>query len=182
MNDLHLPPIKMKTREELQRLKAQEDTKRLITRAMGRGPEPLDRNVKAWLKPPENEKSVYLDYQRLIETQNEKSEKNKDIIKDILNQAKTSVETGKISFGKKIMLQLAPKPTSQQTISNQEYIKIKHLLDVRLVDFKFSSGKEYLDGIRDDCKAALKAKFLFERETRITKEVIENPKTTRKER
>jgi hypothetical protein len=80
---------------------------------------------------------------------------------DIINQAKTVAETSRISLGKKIMLQLTPKPNSTEAFTSVSYEKVKDLLDVRLVDFKYKSGKEYLDGIKSELKDTLRSIMRF---------------------
>lgn len=45
----------------------------------------------------------------------------------------------------------APKPLPTHACTHAEYAKIKPLLNVRLLDYKVNSGKEYLDAVRQDC-------------------------------
>jgi hypothetical protein len=87
-----------------------------------------------------------------------------------------------MSFGQKLMLQLAPKPHSKLVFTSIEYMKIKSLLDVKLVDFKFATTKDYLIGMKNDIKMNIIQLLRFTREIKMTKEVIENQKTLRQER
>ena len=87
-----------------------------------------------------------------------------------------------MSFGQKLMLQLAPKPHSQLVFTSIEYMKIKNLLDVKLVDFNYATAKDFLVGMKIEIKTNMIHLLRFTREIKITKEVIENQKTLRRER
>ncbi len=53
---------------------------------------------------------------------------------------------------------------------------------MRLVDFKFKSGREYLDGIKNELLDTLRTIMRFQREIKLTKEILANPKTIAREK
>jgi hypothetical protein len=53
---------------------------------------------------------------------------------------------------------------------------------VRLVDYKFSSGKEFLDGVRQECIELIRQSNRYDREIKATRIALANPKTVTRER
>lgn len=53
---------------------------------------------------------------------------------------------------------------------------------MRLVDFKFKSGREYLDVIKNELLDILRTIMRFKREIKLTKEILANPKTIAREK
>jgi hypothetical protein len=64
---------------------------------------------------------------------------------------------------------------------NFDYSKVLPLLDVRLADFKFFTGREYLEVSKTECLDLLRTINRFQREVTVTKETLANPKTTNSE-
>ena len=63
-----------------------------------------------------------------------------------------------------------------------EYEKAKDLLSVQLIEPKFKSGREYLEGLKGECIDIQRQINRFSREIRITQEVIDDPRTVGRER
>jgi len=146
---------------------------------MGRGDQLPDRNSKSWLA---KDRSVYDDTNRILASETTRTQDNKTLVLEIINQAKAVAESSRLSLGQKIMLQLAPKPSSTEVFTSVQYDKIKNLLDIRLVDFKYNTGQEFIDGLKEELKETMRTILRFQREIKVTKETIENPKTIGREK
>jgi hypothetical protein len=80
------------------------------------------------------------------------------------------------------MMKLPPKQSAQEAFLGVEFSKIKNLMGVRLVDYKFNTGKDFLDAVRHECVELIRQSHRFDRELNATRIALANPKTLARER
>lgn len=87
-----------------------------------------------------------------------------------------------MTLGQKMMLKLAPKPQSQEAFLEVDFARVKPLLNVRLVDYKFASGRDYIDIVRMECVELIRQINRVNRELKDLRVTLSNPKTLARER
>eukprot|EP00347_Sterkiella_histriomuscorum_P006697 403351781 len=173
-HNLSLPQIKdqvtaleKKMEKELDKeAKLKKDAKRLIGHALGKQTPELDRTVKAWLKKDQNP------YQE---------RKNNFNISPMIDKQLRKANFNKIPGVQNNLVALKEKFKNDQQL-DFNYMQIKLVYNISLLDQHFGTPEAYLLKKKDDAKKTIQHVFKRKFEEKLIFQELNDPKTLRKDK